>query len=96
MYSSLSKPKLNFSFTFMLLSAKAFTLDQSKILSFVKELTLSQTTVLDPSMLKEFAGDNLEFDENGRKFSKMVENNVGKGENLSCRYVKTRACFGKG
>ena len=32
-------------------------------------------------MLKEFADDNFEFDENGRKFSKLVENTVGKGEN---------------
>ena len=31
--------------------------------------------------MKEFADDNFEFDENGRKFSKWVENTVGKGEN---------------
>ena len=30
--------------------------------------------------MKDFAGDNLKFDENGRKFFKMVENTVGKGE----------------
>ena len=30
--------------------------------------------------LKEFADENFKFDENGRKFSKMVENTVGKGE----------------
>ena len=30
--------------------------------------------------LKEFADDNIRFDENGRKFSKWVENTVGKGE----------------
>ena len=29
---------------------------------------------------KEFADANLEFDENDRKFSKTVENSVGKGE----------------
>ena len=29
---------------------------------------------------KEFADDNFKFDENGRKFSKWVENTVGKGE----------------
>ena len=28
--------------------------------------------------LKEFADDNFKFDENSRKFSKWVENNVGK------------------
>ena len=44
-------------------------------------LTLSQTTrFLDKSKLKAFADDNFIFDENGRKFSKQVENNVGKGE----------------
>ena len=36
-------------------------------------LTLSQTTILDSSRLKEFPDDNFEFDENGRKFSKRVE-----------------------
>ena len=30
--------------------------------------------------LKEFADDNFEFDKNGRKLSKRVENTVGKGE----------------
>ena len=30
--------------------------------------------------MKEFEDDNFKFDENGRKFSKRVENAVGKGE----------------
>ena len=30
--------------------------------------------------LKEFAGDNSKFDKNGRKFSKWIENTVGRGE----------------
>ena len=29
--------------------------------------------------MKEFADNNFKFDENGRKFSKQVENTVGKG-----------------
>ena len=33
-------------------------------------LTLSQTQILDSSKLREFADNNLKFDENGRKFSK--------------------------
>ena len=46
---------------------------------------------LDSSRLKEFADDNFEFDENGSKFSKRVEDTVGKGEllitnNLSFSY----------
>ena len=36
--------------------------------------------ILDTSKLKEFADDNLRFDENGNEFSKRVENTVGKGE----------------
>ena len=32
------------------------------------------------SKLKEFADDNLKFDENDRKFSEWVKNTVGKGE----------------
>ena len=68
--------------------------------------------ILDSSKLKEFADDNFESDENGRKFSRRVENIVGKGEiarheqfllfptmfskDLYCRHVKTGACFGKG
>ena len=37
--------------------------------------------ILDSSKLKEFANENFRFDENGRKFSKQVENTVGKGRN---------------
>ena len=37
-------------------------------------------TILDSSKLKEFADDNCKLDENGRKFSKWIENTVGKGE----------------
>ena len=36
--------------------------------------------MLDSSKLKDFADDNLKFDENGRKLSKRIENTVGKGE----------------
>ena len=43
-------------------------------------LTLSKQQILDPSKLKEFADDNSEFDENGKRLSKQVENTVGKGE----------------
>ena len=48
--------------------------------------------------MKEFADDNFEFDENGRKLSKQVENTVGKGE--IARYEQfllfplfSKACF---
>ena len=36
--------------------------------------------ILNPSKLKEFADDKFNFDPNGRRFSKRVENTVGKGE----------------
>ena len=36
--------------------------------------------ILDFSKLKGFEDDNFKFDENGRKFSKWVENTVGIGE----------------
>ena len=42
--------------------------------------TLSQTKNLASCKLKKFTDDNLKFGENVRKFSKQVENIVGKGE----------------
>ena len=36
--------------------------------------------ILASSKLKVFAGKNFKLDENGKKFSKIVENTVGKGE----------------
>ena len=59
--------------------------------------------ILDSSKMKEFVDHNFEFDKNGRKFSKRVENTEGKGgialfptvfsKDLYCRHVKTRACL---
>ena len=43
-------------------------------------LTLSKRQILDTSKLKEFADDNSKFDEQGRKFSKRIENTLGKGQ----------------
>ena len=67
--------------------------------------------ILGPSKLKEFADNNIRFDENGGKFYKRVEN-TGQRMNYSlrvispfptvftkdlyCRQAKTRACLGKG
>ena len=47
-------------------------------------LTLSQTTILDSTKLKEFADNNLKFDENGTKSSTRIENATGKGEIAEC------------
>ena len=44
-----------------------------------KKLLFSKQQILDTSKLKDFADNKLKFDENGRKFSKWVENSVGKG-----------------
>ena len=41
---------------------------------------LPDRQILDSSKLKDFADDNLKFEENGRKLLKPVENTVGKGE----------------
>ena len=41
---------------------------------------LPNDKILDSSKLKQFADDSFKFDENSRKFSKCVENTVGKGE----------------
>ena len=43
-------------------------------------IPLPDDKILDRSKLKQSADNNFEFDENSRKFSKRVENTVGKGE----------------
>ena len=43
-------------------------------------LTLFQTTKLRLFQTEEFPDNNFKFDKNGGKFSRMVENTVGKGE----------------
>ena len=68
----------------------------SKILLFGKWLTLSQTTNFRLSKLKEFADDNLKFDENGRTLSKWLENTEGKGEIARYRhFLLFPLCFQK-
>ena len=51
---------------------------------------------LDSSKLKELAEDNFELDENGRKFSQLIENTVGKGE-IACyeQFLPFPQCFQK-
>ena len=46
----------------------------------IHHLTHYQRQILDSSKLKEFADDNFQFHEKGRKLSKWEENTVGKGE----------------
>ena len=55
-----------------------------------------QRQILDSSKLKEFADDNFKFHKNGRKFSKQVENTVGKGEIARYeQFVLFPQCFQK-
>ena len=83
-------------------------MESSKIKAFAdNNFTLSQTTNfrLFPNV-KEFADENLKFDENGRKFSNWVENTVGKAEiarhkqfllkRLLLQTRKNQGLFGKG
>ena len=41
---------------------------------------ITRRQILHSSKLKDFADDNLKFEENGRKLFKPAENTVGKGE----------------
>ena len=52
--------------------------------------------MLDWSKLKQSADDNFEFDVKSRKFSKLVENTVGKGE-IACyeQFLLFPECFQK-
>ena len=52
--------------------------------------------ISDRSKLKKFADDKFKFNENGRKFSKRVENTVGKGE-IACyeQFLLFPQCFQK-
>ena len=59
-------------------------------------LTLSKRQILDSSKLKKFADDNFRYNENGRNFSKRVENTVEKGE-IACykQFLLFPQCFQK-
>ena len=56
-------------------------------------LTFPRRQILDSFKLKEFADDNFKFDENGRKFSRRVENTVGKGEIAHYKLVMSNFSF---
>ena len=51
-----------------------------KVLGVIKSSSFPKQQNLDNSKLKGLADDNFQFDENGRKLSKRVENTVGKGQ----------------
>ena len=74
---------LPFSSNSKLSSTNLFSFEESKIRFVGKVKPITRQQILDSSKLKEFANDNFEFDENGRKLSKQVENTVRKGE-IAC------------
>ena len=58
--------------------------------------TFPRQQILHSSKLKDFADDNFRFAESGQKFSKRVENTVGKGE-IACyeEFLVFPQCFQK-
>ena len=50
------------------------------MLRLLNDLPITRRQILDSSKLKDFADDNLKFEESGRKLFKPVENTMGKGE----------------
>ena len=56
---------------------------------------LTDNKILDCSGLKQFEDDIFKFDENSRKFSKQVENTVGKGKLLVTSNFSFSQCFQK-
>ena len=78
-----------------------------RLVCYLEIQTFNPLLILDSSKLKEFADDNFKSDESGRKFSKWVEDNVGKGEIARYeqfllfhivfkRHVQNYGLFGKG
>ena len=53
---------------------------------------ITRQQILDSSKLKDFADNNLKFEENGRKLFKPLENTVGEGE-IAHYECFQKACF---
>ena len=66
---------------------------QRFVISFIQIHPFPNDKILDSSKINGFA-DNFELDDNGRKFSKRVENTVGKGE-IACyeQFLLFLQCF---
>ena len=60
--------------------SKASTKWQNFKLIQIQNICITRRQILGFSKLKDFADDNLKFEENGRKLFKLVENTVGIGE----------------
>ena len=71
-------------------------IDERENLEWSWHLTFPKRQILDSSKLKEFADDNFEFEEDGRKFSMRVENTMGKGEIARYeQFLLFQQCFQK-
>ena len=69
---------------------------RQKVLLCGNGLIHSQFTNFRLFQTQKFVEDNLKFDENGRKFSKEIENTVGKGEIAHYeQFIPFPQCFQK-
>ena len=79
--STLSETNFNFFQSHLFCHLQKLSIRTSlKICWFVKCWPFPKRQILDSYKLKEFAKNNSKFDENGKKFSKRIENTVRKGE----------------
>ena len=68
----------------------------SSLKKFLYDYPFPKQQNLDSSKLKVFADNNFKLDENGRNFSKWVENTVGEGEIAHCKqFLLFLQCFQK-
>ena len=81
-FRSGSSAHLNLVSTFLILGP-TFCRISSNIRGSILIQPFPKLPVLHSSKLKDFPDDNFKFDEYSRKFSKRVENHVGKGE-IAC------------
>ena len=80
---------------YFLLFPKCFLFYQGNIIWAIFN-PLPDDKVLYSFELKDFADDNFEYDKNGRKLAKPVENTVGKGEIARCeQFLLFPKCFQK-
>ena len=65
----------------------------SGLFIFIIILYIPKQPILNSPKLKQSAGDNLKFVEKSSKFSKRVENTVGKGEQFYEQFLLFPQCF---
>ena len=96
MLSFFPAPNFNFSFLLILLPANVFNLDQSKIMSFDKDLnSIPNDKILALTKLKTFAEDKFSIAKMIIPvFDRVLKNTVGKGENAGYQhFILFLLCF---